>query len=297
MEEAIFKLKDGRSLSYAVYGDSNGAAVFYFHGTPSSRLEPLLINQYGYDLEDLLQKSGIRLIAVDRPGMGFSTYNPQGNYISFADDVRQLAAHLSIGLCPVLCWSGGGPYALALAHRYPELISSVHIICSFTRRFDREVSSQMGMNKWYFWAAKYAPFVLRTSMNILSWKKIRRVVPRKISGLPFEDYRLLNTPAKLDYLAVHTMKQATRLGARGAVHEARNYFNDAGFRLQEIQQPVHYWWGEKDMTVIRLHPEELERKVPNAVMHYRGGEGHLSLYVNCFREVLQVLSQSVRELV
>ena len=290
MEEAIFKLRDKRSLCYAVYGDSNALPVLYFHGTPSSRLEPLLMNNYGYDLEQILKEAGVKLIAVDRPGMGLSSFNPQGSYFSFADDVKQLSDHLQINTCPVLCWSGGGPYALALAHQHPSLIQSVHIIAGFTRKFDKEVSQQMGLNKWYFWGAKYVPHLQRLVMNILRRKQIKRSVPRKITGLSYEDYRLISTGKLLDGMATVSMKQAARLGAKGPIYEARNYFNDFGFELKDIQQPVHYWWGTKDMAIIKLHPEAIERNVPNAVMHYREREGHLSIYVNHFKEILQSIT-------
>ncbi len=32
-------LPDGRALAYLEWGDSTGYPAFYFHGTPSSRLE------------------------------------------------------------------------------------------------------------------------------------------------------------------------------------------------------------------------------------------------------------------
>jgi pimeloyl-ACP methyl ester carboxylesterase len=86
-----------------------------------------------------------------------------------------------------------------------------------------------------------------------------------------------------------TLKEACHNDAQGAVHEARSYFNDFGFILSDIQQPVHYWWGTADMTVIRLHPEAVEQQVPNAVMHYLEKEGHVSIYVNGFEEILEQL--------
>jgi hypothetical protein len=85
------------------------------------------------------------------------------------------------------------------------------------------------------------------------------------------------------------MKEACRNGAKGPVQEARIYYENYGFGLEEIHQAIHYWWGTLDMSVIRLHAEEVEKKAPNAVMHYREGEGHLSLYVNHFKDVLQTI--------
>lgn len=231
------------------------------------------------------------MIAVDRPGMGLSTFNPYGSFLSFAADVRQLLYYLHIQQCDVLCWSGGGPYALAIAHQYPEIIRKVSIICGFTRPFAQDVLDDMGMNKWYFYFATHTPWLLKRALNFISQKKINSVPPQWITGLPYVDYSLLNDVHRLRIIADHTLKEACRNGGQGAVYEARAYFHDFGFYLQNIKPPVHYWWGTSDMTVIRLHAEAIESTIPNAVMHFREHEGHLSLYVNCMHEIISELSR------
>lgn len=292
MTEAIFKLSDRRrQLSYACYGPDTGRPVLYFHGTPSSRLEVLLLNNYGLNVEQVLQDAGIRLVAIDRPGMGLSTYNKEGDFLSFAGDAKELLDHLSISSCALMCWSGGGPYALAMAHRYPSVITVTHILCGFTRRFDREVSRMMGLNKFYFLAARYTPVLLRSVLFILARKKVKRPVPQKLTGLPYEDYTLIKNPADMNVLFANTMKQACRLGSKGVLHEARNYYKEFGFNISEVKKPVHYWWGTRDMTVIRLHAEAVERYVSSGTVHYKEREGHFSLYLNCFRDVLQLISE------
>jgi pimeloyl-ACP methyl ester carboxylesterase len=290
MTEAIFKLRDHRKLSYAIYGPQTGRPVLYFHGTPSSRLEPLLLKVYGVDLDALLDKAGLKLIAIDRPGMGLSTFNPNGNFLSFCDDARELCDHLGIKACPVLSWSGGGPYSLAIAFRHPQLIRSVHIICGFTRQFDRDVMRQMGLNKWYFLFARNVPVALRLGLKIARNMKTKHSVPQQLTGLPYEDYVFLKDPENMEAVSSLTMKQACRLGSKGPVREAGNYYKALGFELSSITQPVHYWWGTKDQTVIKMHPESIEMEVQNQVMHYRDQEGHLSVYVHSFHEVLQNIS-------
>ena len=291
MSSHTIQLSDSRQLGYALYGPASGQPLLYFHGTPSSRHEPLLLNSYGVELEALLHEAQTRLIAVDRPGMGLSTYNPRGSFLSFAEDVGELLDQSGIRRCPVVCWSGGGPYALALAHRHAERISSVSIICGFTRPFDPEVLRQMGMNRWYFRFARYTPWLLRTSLGVIKRRKIRYAPPRHITGLSHVDYNMMKDIPHLRVIAECTLKEACSRGGRGAVHEARNYFNEFGFPLSAIRQPVHYWWGTQDMTVIRLHAEAVEQQAPNAIMHYRPGEGHLSLYVRHFKDVLQTISE------
>lgn len=284
-------LPDGRQLGYCLYGQPEGRPCLYFHGTPSSRLEPQLLAAYDVDLNLLLYKANIFLIAVDRPGMGLSTFNPKGDLLSFAHDVQQLLLHLQLTNCAVLSWSGGGPYALAIAHHYPQHISLVSIICGFTRPFAPDVLQQMGMNKWYFRLARHTPWLLKLSMNLIRKRPAKQIPPQWVTGLPYVDYAYLRHPGQLQTMSRLTLKEACRNGAQGAVYEARLYFKDFGFSLSSIRQPVHYWWGLEDMTVIRLHAEAVEQQVQNAVMHYREKEGHLSLYVNCFEEVLQQLSR------
>jgi pimeloyl-ACP methyl ester carboxylesterase len=293
MTETSFILADGRQLAYAVYGLATGRPVLYFHGTPSSRLEPLLLESYGQRLEDMLMQHGLKLIAIDRPGFGLSSFNKRNNFISVANDAKQLLDKLQINNCAVLCWSGGGPYALAMAHEFPELVNNVSIICGFARKFDKSIFSQMGINKWYFRFSKFTPWAVRATMNFLRKRKINRIPPQWITGLPFIDYQLVKPISKFRELARVSMKEAARNGGRGPVAEARSYYKPFGFDIASIRCRVHYWWGTKDMSVIRLHAEEVEIKIPGAIMHYREEEGHLSLYINHFKHVLQAMAEDM----
>src|SRR5688572_15328285 len=90
MQDQTFQLPDGRNLGYSIYGPAEGRAVLYFHGTPSSRLEPLLVIVYDVPLLSLLESYNLRLIAVDRPGMGLSSFDENGSFQSFAQDASLL---------------------------------------------------------------------------------------------------------------------------------------------------------------------------------------------------------------
>lgn len=286
MTEAIFALNDGRKLSYAVYGPEEGKPILYFHGTPSSRREPLLLEAYGINVHELLLQANICLIAPDRHAL--STFSPKRTFHSFADDALQLLQHFGISQCPVLCWSGGGTYALAMADRYPQVIQGVYILCGFTKQFDKAVIRKMGLNKFYFLSARFLPLVLRAGLNIVRRRKTTKLPPQKMSGLRRQDYMLLQKG--LQQVSCVTLKEATRIGARSAVHEAASYFKDPGYDIKTIQQPIHYWWGTADMNVVEGHATEIEYNAPNAVMHYRENEGHLLLYIKSFGEALQTIT-------
>ena len=60
------RLADGRGLSYTEWGDLAGRPVLEFRGLPSSR--------WGDAIDfSVVGRAGVRRIAVDRPGVGFST--------------------------------------------------------------------------------------------------------------------------------------------------------------------------------------------------------------------------------
>src|SRR5688572_5249193 len=101
-------LPDGRLLGFAEYGQPDGKPLFYFHGYPASRREPAPIAKE-------VRERGIRLISVDRPGIGASTYHPGRTLRDWPEDVRVLADALGLKRFAVLGSSGGGPYAIACA--------------------------------------------------------------------------------------------------------------------------------------------------------------------------------------
>ena len=63
----------------------------------------------------------IRLIGVDRPGIGSSTPYQYDTVFAFADDLRTIADPLGIDQFEVIGLSGGGPYTLACAAAMPAL--------------------------------------------------------------------------------------------------------------------------------------------------------------------------------
>ena len=70
------RLRSGRRLCWAVFGDPHGSPVFWFHGTPGNRTQipPATAREAA-----LL---GIKLVCIARPGVGRSSDTA---YPSFVD--------------------------------------------------------------------------------------------------------------------------------------------------------------------------------------------------------------------
>ncbi len=88
MAETI-RLPDGRRLAFAEYGAPAGKPVFFFQGTPSSRLM--------HPDEGVTRDLGVWLIVADRPGFGLSDPQPGRTLLDWPADVIVLADALGIG--------------------------------------------------------------------------------------------------------------------------------------------------------------------------------------------------------
>src|SRR3954470_18526977 len=102
--DRTIRLRDGRTLGYAEYGAPDGMPVIYAHGGLSCRL----------DVEtgaSSARESGIRLISVDRPGIGLSGPKPGRVVADWATDIAELTDQLGICAFAAIGWSMGGQYA------------------------------------------------------------------------------------------------------------------------------------------------------------------------------------------
>ena len=110
----------GLRLQYRQYGLPDGFPVFYFHGMPGSRLEPGLIEHEAF-------ASGVRLIALNRPGIGCST-REDVSVCQWPRLIVGAANALHISRFSIVGVSGGTPFALACALKIPHRIHRVAIV-------------------------------------------------------------------------------------------------------------------------------------------------------------------------
>jgi pimeloyl-ACP methyl ester carboxylesterase len=118
--EGTIALGDGRRLGYAEWGTPEGTPVVGLPGTPNSRLAHL-----GAAAP---RAAGVRLLMVDRPGLGLSDELPERTLLDWADDMRELADALGVGRFAVFGVSGGGPHAAACAFALPDRVTLLGLV-------------------------------------------------------------------------------------------------------------------------------------------------------------------------
>ncbi len=278
------RLRDGRALGFAEYGDPGGAPFFYFHGWPSSRFEARAGDK-------VAASAGVRLIAPERPGYGLSDMQPGRAIQDWPGDIAALADHLGFRSFGVLGISGGGPYALACASLLPERLISVTLICS-AGPVDAPgaLEGMAPLTRWLLTFARTTPWLAeKTAAMFLGaiWRDGDQVIPRQIEQrLPPSDKETLKNP-ELRTGLVASSKEALRQGVAAAAWDGLLLSRPWGLALESIRPFVRLWHGEKDIVVPVAMGRHLARMIPRCEARFFPEDGHFSLPYGRLQEIIQ----------
>jgi pimeloyl-ACP methyl ester carboxylesterase len=279
------RLRDGRWLGYAEYGDVAGAPIVYLHGFPGSRLEAALANATA-------RRLGIRLLAADRPGFGLSDHQPGRRIHDWPNDVAQLADHLGLRRFAVLGISGGGPYAVACALALAPRATCLGLVGGLGPLPRRGLGRGMWtLNRLALDLARIAP----GAVVPLSWLAARQLAVRP--------HRLLTHTAALcsacdravlerdDVRAAlcRSFREAVRSGWRGIAAEWALYGRPWGLDLSAIETECHLWHGERDRIVAPAMARYQAAAIPGCSARFLPDEGHYSLPLNHMESILSDL--------
>jgi len=294
----LFTLPDGRTLSFATYGALTGPVVFHLHGLGDCRLTGAFFDQPS-------KKLGVRIIAIDRPGIGSSSPHPNRTALDHAEDIRLLAAHLGAKTYSVVGVSGGGPYALACAHALPaDDLKSVSLVCGFGP-FELTVRRLRWVVWLFYQFCGYLPFLLRWmragEIKRLESKTTEKFVADTKAQLDGWLYRFLGPHDKDgdllrdgDFLTlcVEAMREHFSQGIDGHMEEWRVMTaKDIGFDLGEVRRdlPVHLWYGKYDRSVSWRVGEAIAEAIGSNAKLYLRDEAHLSMIAGRGEEILRRL--------
>jgi pimeloyl-ACP methyl ester carboxylesterase len=267
--DRTIRVRDGRPLGYAEWGDPGGRPLLYFHGWPGSRLEGRLG-------DEAARAKGVRLIALDRPGMGLSEYQPRRTLVDWPDDVLQVATALGLERFAVLGISGGGPYAAACAWKLSEQLTGAGIVSGLAPLDVPGViagmSRQNRLSLQLVGRLAVLRRVLMARMAVSVRRRPDRILERGLGAAV--DKKYLNRP-DVRKILVESLSEAFRSGSRGNAWEMGLYARPWGFRLEDIRTPVHLSHGEQDANAPVTMGRHLATVIPECQATFYSGEGHL----------------------
>ncbi|HEY4941026.1 MAG TPA: alpha/beta hydrolase [Rhizomicrobium sp.] len=284
---ATLTLRDGRKLGYLEVGAAGGPVVFHFHGHGSSRLEALM-------LEEAAHRLGLRVIALDRPGIGRSDPRDGDRLLDWPDDVAEAADQFGIARFAVQGMSAGGPYALACAHRYPALVTHCSLISAVP---PPEIARRAGpkARRLVWWIAYRFPNYLRRRLQQFRpddpprEDMVNARMLRVAQWLGGEDLRLMHIP-QLRAVLARTMMETARQSGAGNRNEIERLVRPWGFDLKDIAGPrMFVWHGDQDRIMPVGPARAIARRLKDCTATFYTGEGHFSVLVNRAHDLLAAL--------
>ncbi|MGW1837959.1 alpha/beta fold hydrolase [Streptomyces sp. NPDC002067] len=273
------RLPDGRSLGWAEWGPADGRPVVLCPGAATSRWLG-----FGADVVDGL---GVRLVSVDRPGLGVSTPAPGRTLDSFATDLRALCAARDLGRPGVVGNSQGAPSALACA------VAGVAGALALVSAADEVAAlepADAGLRDLLALTAR-DPAAAEEFFASFTATAMREMV---LAASPACDRAVYEAPA---FAAAY--RRALDEGfAQGA---AAGYARDTVLAMSRwpldltaITVPCDIWYGTEDTTHSPDHGARLTSRIPGARRHLVPGAGGALLWTHA-APVLTTLLARVEE--
>ena len=304
-------LPDGRTLGYADLGDSDGYPLLWFHGFPASRLEVLGVSKIAHRLN-------IRLIALDRPGFGLSTFQPGRRIVDWPTDVLAFARHADLKRFVVLGASGGGPYALACAKYLPKEMVSAVVLLACAPPWSAGTQDVPMFARATALAATYVPrpfgvvttgvtgtgrWLANTNLGarMIGWRQAPQKTKRKNTNTALA-VQSQQEPSQVDDEDTQTMaEKRTDLirmtfdpfaqGSKGFIQEALLLFTpDWGFNFEDLAfDPIHFYHGTKDYNAPFRMVQYMSDRLQHSTLHAFDGETHFTINDHIEKILAEVL--------
>jgi pimeloyl-ACP methyl ester carboxylesterase len=266
-------VREGRRLSFAEHGATQGPAFVWMHGTPGAR------RQIPLEARRLAQERGIRLIGIDRPGIGSSTPHLYPEVFDWTRDLEILLDTLGIDTVRLVGLSGGGPYVLAAGAALPDRVHGVGVLGGVAPTVGEDAVDG-GLIQL---AVRLAPLIAvgRVPLGVALTAAIRLVRPLAGPGLdlyaavqPPGDKALLSRP-EFKAMFLDDLLHGSRFQTSAPLSDLVLFTRDWGFRLADVSVPVRWWHGDADHIVPFAHGQRLVERLPDAKLSVIDGESHL----------------------
>lgn len=288
-EERILYLDDRRAIGIAEFGPADGRPVLWFHGTPGAR------RQVPPAARRLAEEEGVRLIGVERPGVGASTPHVHDDIRGWAGDVEQLLDALAIDRVGLIGLSGGGPYVLACAHELGDRVVAGVVLGGVAPSegpdaipggvldLARSLRDPLSLLR--------APLGRALTLAARVLKPVDDVAIELYSRIsPEGDRRAFSAPGMRQMFLDDLNLGASGHGLLSVTIDIVLFTRHWGFSVRDIAVPVRFWHGDADHLVPLDHARHMAELVPDSELVVRPDESHLGSLVVGDEAVRTVLS-------
>ncbi len=284
--EGTIEVKHGRRLGFAEFGPARGRAVFWMHGTPGARRQiPEAARLAAEELD-------VRLIGIDRPGVGASTSHRYESLADFPADLATVADRLGVERFALIGLSGGGPYALACAHAMPDRVAAVAVLGGVapTQGEDAPEGGLVGFAAHFGSAISlfHVPLSLMLSGLILTMRPVASPGFDLYARMSPEGDREVFGRPEIKAMFLDDLLGGSRRGIRAPIYDIMLFTRPWGFSVRDVKVPVRWWHGDSDNIVPLAHGQHVVPLIPDGELYVRPGESHLG-GLGAAEEVLDTL--------
>jgi pimeloyl-ACP methyl ester carboxylesterase len=189
---------------------------------------------------------GLRLLAIDRPGLGLSDPHPNKTLSSWVDDVRELINIRNLHPILAVGFSQGAPFTFALAEA--RLVEAIAIVSG-----QDELSHPSSRPLLHPDVAQMVAAVEQDAVafeqhfsQIATWKGLWQL----IVNISAECDRALYLNDSFSQAYQRCLQEGFFQGARGYARDLVNAVSAWSFALEDITIPVDLWYGGLDTSPV-----------------------------------------------
>jgi pimeloyl-ACP methyl ester carboxylesterase len=271
--EGVVTINDGRRMGYAEFGQPHGRAVVWLHGTPGAR------RQIPEQARVFAHLHDVRLVGLDRPGIGLSTPYVYPQIRAFASDLASVADALGIDDLGVVGLSGGGPFALAAGADLGHRVRAIGVLGGVApaRGPDAIDGGLVALG------VRLSPVLRwgRVPLGVTLAAVLRTVKPLASPAVdlyarlsPEGDRRLLGRP-EVKAMFIDDLFRGHPRQFEGPIADVIDFTRDWGFRISDVTVPVVWWHGDADHIIPFAHGQHVVDRLPHAELRVMPGESHL----------------------
>lgn len=270
--------KEGRKVHFTDTGEAGWRTMVFIGGAGTSARAPELVAF----LDTMRRRLKVRIVAVERNGLGDTAFDPAWTFSDYVSEVRQVLAHLKIDRFSLAAISGGGAYAGNVLAAMPDRIDSWHMLAAVSAAPSNRQSCSVDEVAL---AKALAPQVQAPRVW---WDMPKDGVAARVRG--FAD-RTADEGA-------HAFFIAGQMGdPRGMAAESKRFCQPPG-DASKFTGPSFFYYGEADPLVPPSHGEYWASKVRGKVTFRRyPGEGHDVQYRHWDQLLLDVSGHGASTLV